>query len=102
MFLISIGALPGVTHTVRRSHILEDVISLYENDNICREYPIDIEFESEEAIDHGGVQREMFSAFWEQAYLQLFEGATILTPLIYPQTDTTVFPVLEESSLMVT
>ena len=95
MFLISIGALPGVTHTVRRSHILEDVIiSLYENDNICREYPIAIEFESEEAIDHGGVQREMFSAFWEQAYLQLFEGATILTPLIHPQTDTTVFPVL--------
>lgn len=94
LFLTSIGALPGLTHTVRRSYILEDVLSLYGNENICQEYPIDIEFESEEAIDHGGVQREMFSAFWEQAYLQLFEGATILTPLIHPQTDTTVFPVL--------
>ena len=32
----------------------------------------------------------MFSGFWEQAYVQLFEGATILTPLIHPQTDTTI------------
>lgn len=94
MFLRSTGALPGLIHTVRRSHILEDVLSLYENENICQEHPIDIEFENEEAIDHGGVQREMFSAFWEQAYVRLFEGATILTPLIHPQTDTTIFPVL--------
>ncbi len=36
----------------------------------------------------------MFSAFWEQAYQSLFEGATILTPLIHPQTDTAVFPIL--------
>ena len=94
VFLTSIGTVPGLTHTVRCSHILEDVLSLYENENICQQYPIDIEFESEEALDHGGVQREMFSAFWEQAYLQLFEGATILTPLIHSQTDTTIFPVL--------
>ena len=63
MFLRSIGALPGLTHAVRHSHILKDVLSLYENENICQEHPLDSEFENEEAIDHGGVQREMFSAF---------------------------------------
>ena len=100
LFLTSIGAFPGLTHTVRRSYIFKDVLSLYGNENICQEYPIDIEFESEEAIDHGGVQREMFSAFWEQAYLQPFEGATILIPLLHPQTDTVFGRILSHGYLV--
>ena len=75
-------------------------LSIYGNENICQEYPIDIEFESEEAIDHGGVQREMFSAFWEQAYLQPFEGATILIPLLHPQTDTVFGRILSHGYLV--
>ena len=75
-------------------------LSIYGNENICQEYPIDIEFESEEAIDHGGVQREMFSAFWEQAYLQPFEGATILIPLLHHKTDTVFGRILSHGYLV--
>ena len=45
-------------------------------------------------IDRGGLQRDMNSAFWEQAYKKLFEGATILTLMIHPQTDMSVFAIL--------
>ena len=37
----------------------------------------------------------MYSAFWEQAYKKLFEGATVLTPMIHPQMDImSVFPII--------
>ena len=39
------------------------------------------------AVDLGGIQCEMYSAFWEKAYQLLFEGATTLIPMIHPQTD---------------
>ena len=46
------------------------------------------------AIDAGGVTHELFSAFWEQAYQLLFEGATLLIPLLHPQSDMSLFPIL--------
>ena len=36
----------------------------------------------------------MYSAFWEQACKKLFEGATLLTPMIHPQMDMSVFPII--------
>ena len=44
------------------------------------------------AVDLGGIQCEMYSAFWEKAYQLLFEGATTLIPMIHPQTDVSLFP----------
>ena len=49
--------------------------------------------EGELAIDEGRVQRDIYSAFWEQAYKKLFEGAPVLTPMIHPQMDMSVFPI---------
>ncbi len=37
-----------------------------------------ISFKDELAIDTGGVCRDMFSSFWEQAYLKNFDGETLL------------------------
>lgn len=36
----------------------------------------------------------MYSAFWEDVYSELFDGATILIPMIHPHIDKTVYPVL--------
>lgn len=32
----------------------------------------------------------MFTAFWEKAYTVLFEGATLVIPMIHPQTDMSI------------
>lgn len=36
----------------------------------------------------------MFSEFWDAVYGKLFEGATTLTPMIHPQLDFSVHPIL--------
>ena len=41
---------------------------MYRSGDIVGECPIHIKFSREEALDYGGVQRDMFSAFWEEVY----------------------------------
>ena len=36
----------------------------------------------------------MFSAFWEAAYERVFDGSTLLAPVMHPQVDFTIFPLL--------
>ena len=93
-FMTSIGAKAGEKHTVHRDTIYNDVIKLYQCGEIIMECPISIVYESEVAIDEGGVTRDMYSTFLEEAYSHLFDGATILTPLVHAQTDMGVFPIL--------
>ena len=45
------------------------------------------QFEGERAIDLGGVSRDMFTAFFEEAYKKLFDGCTLLTPAVHPGID---------------
>lgn len=90
----SISCAPGTVRTVDRDNVYEDVIEMYRTDDIVAEYPIKIQYSDEQAYDDGGVQRDMYSAFWDEAYLKLFEGATSLIPMVHPQMDLTVFPIL--------
>jgi hypothetical protein len=53
---------------------------------IVRECPLRIAFSGEIAIDHGGVSREMFSLFWEEAIRRHFEGSKSVTPLVHAHT----------------
>ena len=46
------------------------------------------------ADDQGGVTRDMFSGFWKEAYITLFDGVTLLIPLVHPQTDLQAFSTL--------
>ena len=39
---------------------------------IVNEYPIHIKYNGEQAVDDGGVTRDMFSGFWEEAFHKLF------------------------------
>ena len=92
-YMKSVGAIPG-EHMVDRENVFEDVIDLYRQGEVVGEYPIKIEFFGEIAVDFGGLLRDMFSGFWETAYSSLFEGATLLTPMIHPQIDTSLFPIV--------
>ena len=93
-FMTSIGAMAGGKHIIQRGTLYDDVIKLYQSREIVKESPICIAYDSELAVDEGGVTRDMYSAFWEEAYSRLFDGATILVPLIHAQTDMGIFPIL--------
>ena len=38
----------------------------------------------------------MLAGFWTEAYARYFEGATTVTPMIHPQMDLSVYPILGE------
>jgi len=64
------------------------VIRLY-NDraaSVILEYLMFVKFSDE---DEGGVQRDMFTAFWDQCYSLLFDGCSTLVPLLHSQMDLT-------------
>ena len=42
----------------------------------------------------GGVARDAFSAFWENAYLAMFDGESLLILAIHHKVDMNKFPVL--------
>jgi len=67
--MYSIGAALGNTHVVNRGSLFEDVIQLYQQTQIAKEFPIDIEYETEKAVDAGGITRDMYSSFWEKNLL---------------------------------
>ena len=48
----------------------------------------------EQAIDTGGVSRDMYSAFWDSAYINVFDGGNILVPAVHPGADMTNLPIL--------
>lgn len=84
----------GLLRKVKRISVFEDVLEMYKKKSIMGEYPIRVAFEGEMAIDQGGVTRDMFSAFWDECYSSMFDGSTLLVPMLCPQTDTSVFPVV--------
>lgn len=85
----------GPKHVIDHSNVYEDVVDLYRESEVVGEYPLSIKFQDEQAVDQGGVQRDMLSAFWAEAYTRLFEGAKTLTPMmIHPGLDMAVYPIL--------
>ena len=70
--LDSIDTHHGLPHVVDRSSIYQDCITLYSTKfgSLVKEFPFRITYKDEEAIDTGGVARDMFSTFWEEAYLR--------------------------------
>jgi hypothetical protein len=94
VYMKSVNALKGSTRVIDRDNIYEDVIDMYRSGDIVGECPIHIEFSGEQARDYGGVQRDMFSALWEDVYSKFFEGATLLTPMVHPHMDMSIYPVL--------
>lgn len=84
--------IPVSTFTVRRSMLYEDVVKIFMNETIG--YPLKVAYENERAVDLGGVARDMLSGFWNEAYKHLFDGCTLLTPVIHPHVDLQVLPTI--------
>ena len=55
-------------HIVWRDSIFEDVMALHSKGDVLTEFSLRIKFAGEIAVDLGRVCREMFVAFWEEAY----------------------------------
>ena len=59
----------GAPHTVIRNNVFDSVMTLYRTEkSILNEYPLYIAFDRERAIDLGGVSRDMFTAFFDEAF----------------------------------
>ena len=58
------------------------------------EYPFNVEFIGENGVDAGGLSRDMLSAFWENAYRNLFDGGSLLSPAMHPTCDVESFPTI--------
>ena len=85
----------GSPHLIRRDYIYEDVLKLYEDiDDIVNEHPFRIAFDDEEAIDSGGVSRDMFSGFWVTALQKFFDGSGSVVPATHPNVDLAALPVI--------
>lgn len=84
----------GVTHSIRRSNLYNDVLKLFDKPEVLSHYPLRISFVSEMAVDVGGVCRDMLSGFWEEAYRQLFDGSTLMTPVVHAQSNMSTFATL--------
>ena len=83
------------TYYICRKDVYNDLIKLYsEQAEIVLEYPLRIEFMDEIAIDAGGVSRDSFSAFFDEAYHHLFDGSSFLYPATHACVDMRSFTVL--------
>ena len=70
--LDSIDTHHGLPHVIDRSSLYQDYITLYSTKfgSLIKEFLFHITYKDEEAIDTGGVAGDIFSAFWEEAYLR--------------------------------
>lgn len=92
-YMAQVGIL-GTPHTVIRSQIFESVMALYRTERtILNEYPLCIMFDKERAIDLGGVSRDRFTDFFDEAYKERFDGCTLLIPALHPNIDFSFLPI---------
>ena len=69
---------------VNRSNVFRETLDLYTNiPNLVHQLPLKVSFRGEKAVDTGGVGRECFSCFWEEAYKEAFDGASLLTLAVH-------------------
>ena len=81
--------------TVSRRTIFSDTIVLYSTKpRLLNQFPIEVHFNGEDGVDFGGVSRDFFSAFWEEAYTKMFDGVSLVTPVCRADIDMNHFSVL--------
>lgn len=51
-------------------------------------------FVGELGVDAGGLTRDMFSAFWEEAYCRFFDGGSLLSPVVHRGSDLASLPIV--------
>ena len=83
------------THKVNRITLYNDLLALYMNCNdLIQEYPLSMEFIGEQAVDLGGVSRDVMSAFWQTTYEKLFDSSKLFVPVVSPHVEFSLLPAL--------
>lgn len=78
----------GLDHEVCRASVFDDLLSLYKKcESLPQEYPLEMKFTAERAVDLGGVSRDVMTAFWQDACEKLFDGNKLLVPVVSPHID---------------
>jgi len=85
----------GSHHTIDHENVFQDVMALFAQDEVLDECSLRIKFATEMGYDCGGVCRGMFSAYWNEAYQQFFDGSTLLVPALHPSVNMSALPSLE-------
>jgi len=57
---------------------------------LLQEYHFELGFKGREQLIWRGVAWDMFSAFFEEAYEHLFDGSSLLCPIVHPEMDVLV------------
>ena len=85
-FMDSQSLTCGIPVTVSRQSLFGDVLLLYQQkeQHILQMYPLQVKFRSERGVDAGGLTRDMFSGFFQEAYKKLFDGSALLCPVVHP------------------
>ena len=88
-FMLSLNLSHGLPHW---NDVFTSVMAMYQEKlpDILQEYSFRIRFKGEMAVDVGGVARDMYSAFFEEAYKYHFDGKTLLSPIVHPEMDTSL------------
>ena len=76
--MASISTGKGESHLINREKIYSEVTDLYGSTNVVGEFPFSTTFIGEQALDAGGVTRDVFSAFWEETYKKRLTEASFL------------------------
>ena len=84
--------LSSTFHTVKRCDVFNSVNELLSKRSVLLDFPLRIKFDGELGFDSGGVCRDMFSAYWEEAFKKFFEGSSVLTPAIHAGIDMLSLP----------
>ena len=93
-FLSANSQRVGFHVQVHRDMVLADVIRVYSSSDVADYSSITVSFVDEEAIDEGGVTRDLYSAFWQAAYQEYFDGPNQLVPALHPSSKLSDFQVL--------
>ena len=84
----------GEPHVVNRAAIFDSVTDIYKSSAPLDEYSFRIKYKNERAFDTGGVARDTFSAFYDDVYNRMFDGASLLIPALLPHIDISAWPLL--------
>ena len=76
--------------------LYNDVTQMYNKNfaSMIKEFPFRISFVFEQTVDTGGGYTDLYSAFWNIAYVKHFDREKLLVPAVNPNTDLKILPLL--------
>lgn len=70
------------------------MLNIYSSNEVLEYFPSRFKFQGELAVDQGGVCRDLFTGFWEEAFQEQFDGTSLLGPVNHAGLDFEVLTVM--------